>query len=137
MQVAGFDLLEELFHQVEGVEEDVHHGGLEGERAFAEAVEDVLEVVGQEAELFEAEEAGGAFDGVDGAEDFVDELTVVGGFFELEQVVLQVFEDFAGLDDEALDNLPHLLRKERLGQGLQSDGLLDVGSRRLRRSRCR
>jgi len=50
------------------------------------------------------DETGGAFDGMDGAEDARERVAGRWVAFELDQVAFELIQVLAGLDDELFDN---------------------------------
>ncbi len=70
--------------------------------------------MGKLVELLEAQKAGCALDGVDGAENLVDERLVVRRLLQLQKVIVEPFENLACLHDEALDDLSHVFGKNRM-----------------------
>lgn len=88
------------FEFVSGGEEDVDEFWGDGHFAVADEGHDVFHGVGELDDAGEAEEASGAFDAMDGAEDAVDAFLVLGVGFEEDEVVIEGLQVFFGLLDE-------------------------------------
>src|SRR5690606_37766171 len=66
---------------------------------------------------------------MDGSKDFVDELAVLGCVFQLEEIVIERFENFAGFDHETIDDLDHVLVENGMvGHIEQGEGRLWINS---------
>ena len=89
---------------VDGLEEQVHHGAIDDDDGVAGAVEGALGGVCDADEVGEGEEGGAALDGVEGAEDFVEELGVAGRVLEGDEIAFDLLEEFAGLGEEVLQD---------------------------------
>src|SRR5205085_3943387 len=71
----------------------------------AQPAEQALAVVGQRLQPGEAEEAARALDGVDGAEDAVEQFPVARGRLQGHQVAVELLEVLAALEQELLDQV--------------------------------
>jgi hypothetical protein len=75
--------------------------------AVAQAVEDVLEDVGEFLDGVDFDDAGAALDGVRGTEYGIDGLGIAVALFELHQPGFHGFELFAGFDAEDAEDFVH------------------------------
>ena len=108
--VLGLALLPDLdanvvhkhLEQVHGLEEQLHDPIAELHAALAQVVQHVLAHVGHREDLRESQEACGPLDGMDAAEDGVQEVKVSRGLLKGEKVGLDLFEVLLGLDEEVL-----------------------------------
>ena len=96
---------EEVLEHVAGIEEGIDHVRTQGQFALADAVQQVLQDVGDLGEIGEAEGAGRALDRMRGAKDRVQLLIVRGVEIEVEQQRLHVVEVLLGFLEEDLVEL--------------------------------
>ena len=94
-------------HDVDHLQQ--HVGGGRGHRHLAvpQAREQVLTDVGDRLELAERQEAAGALDGVDRAEDAGEELALTRALLQVDQVAVELVEVLVALHEELLDDLVH------------------------------
>ena len=83
-------------HDVDGVQrlqDDVHQLGAEGPLAVAQHVEQVLGAVADVHQLGQGEEAS-PLDGMEAAEDGIQQILSSGRFFQVDQLFRQLFQYF-------------------------------------------
>ena len=84
-------------HDVDGIQrlqDDIHQLGTEGPLAVAQHVEQVLGTVTDIHQFGEGEEARSPLDGVEAAEDGVQQVLVIGPLFQVDQLFRQLFQYF-------------------------------------------
>ncbi len=94
--------VEHVVEDVEHREDDIHELGIDLALMVAQDVEDVLGAVAELHQRCQTDKAGTALDGVEAAEDGVEQIGIIGALFELDQLLLQLLQDLAGLDQEVL-----------------------------------
>jgi hypothetical protein len=96
---------EELAHHVHHPQQDVGGGGRHGHVTVTQARQQVLPHVGHRLEPVEGQEARGALDRVDGAEDAREQLGVARRLLEVDEVAVELVEVLVALHEELLDDL--------------------------------
>ena len=96
---------EHLFHLAGGGEDHVEDLGGQGEAAVAQPVEQVLRAVAQLDERGRLEKSASALDGVEAAEDLVQQLTVIGPAFQLDELHVDAVEHFARLGQKIVQQV--------------------------------
>ncbi len=84
-------------HDVDGIQrlqDDVHQFGAEGSLAVAQHVEQVLGTVTDVHQLGQGEEARSPLDGMEAAEDGIQQILVIGSLFQVDQLFRQLFQYF-------------------------------------------
>ena len=99
------DLLEHRREERDRLVQETDRLRIQRDASHPQAVEDVLQVMGQLAHRVEAEHARQTLEGVSGAEESIDQLRVdirAGGSLirELAQILSHLLEDLLGLGDE-------------------------------------
>lgn len=95
-------LAEHAVDRVECFEHHVHQFRVDPALTFAQDVEHVLGNVAALHQLIELKEAGAPFYSVETAENRVEQVRIIGPAFQLDQLLGQLLEDFAGFYQEIL-----------------------------------
>ncbi len=129
------------FEHVDGCEGGVAEGACQLQLPLAGHIQQVFGGMGQFVGIGQVEKAGHALDGMEGAEDFVERLGVLGIVFQLQQGGLGVFNVFLGFVDK-VNNQRQIVFGEcnggcdRLGGGGGSRSGLGLGTGLGCRGRC-
>ena len=102
--LAAADLLKHGIEFVEHAQEGVHHVGIQLQLVVAQQVEYVFGLVADLDQVGQRKEAAAALDGVEPTEDGIEQIGVVGGLFEVHQLLVEGLEDFPGFNQEILEN---------------------------------
>ena len=92
---------------VEEGEESADNLGSSGDAAVAQEAEKIFAGVGEGFEARETEKAGGALDGVDGAEDFREQAGIGGAGLELGEAPLHAVEPLLAFEQEFVREVVH------------------------------
>ena len=98
--VVGFDGAQDAAQPVHELKQAGDDGLVGGEFSVAQHAEEVFPGVGHFFESLEAEKAGCALDGVDGAKDFAEEFLILGTLLEIGKTALHPVEAFLAFDEE-------------------------------------
>ena len=111
------DAAEQAAHRVDHVEQRAGDLGGEEQLAVAQPGQQVLADVRDGLEPPVRQEAAGALDGVDGAEDAPEQVAAVRRLLEGDEVLVELVEVLVALDQELLDDLVHVVQRVLLDRG--------------------
>ena len=103
----ALDRIGDAAHHVRAREQQVRHLRDEIDLPLADRIEQVLAGVQHVGEIAEFEQSGIALQSVDETEDLVDHRRVTRGSFQVEQLVRNLLEAIARLEDELLQERVH------------------------------
>ncbi len=122
-----FELCENVLQAVDG-RQDERDGFSSHRLAVAKLAHQRFSGVCQRFKARQAEEAAGAFNGVDEAEDVIENLRVVRVLFELHQLIVHEIEALVGFGQEFAEKIVHALapetRRKASGEAFRSWGSL-------------
>lgn len=99
----ALDLVDQLGRVVQRIQQGIGQLGAVGQVAVAHAVEGVLAGMHHQLQGLEFEQAAIALEGVDGAEQVVQQLGIARVALDVEQALADGFEAFARLGDELVE----------------------------------
>ena len=97
-------LAEHLVDRVQRLQDHIHQLGSHAALTLAQDVEHVFCDVAALHQLVELQEARATLDGVEAAENGIEQVHVIGSAFQLDQLLGQQLKNFAGLYQEVLED---------------------------------